>query len=105
MNKFKNILSILTELRAFCIRSVRRCFLRFTRKKFKIDKRLSKYYNKHSSNCVCKNKDLGVSCCVYVSCGPVPCDKPCKYCLFWEGYGLDNDIKNKCHDWIAKNFA
>jgi len=30
------------------------------------------------------------SCLVYCSCGPYNrCSRPCKYCLYWTGYGLD----------------
>ncbi len=51
---------------------------------------------KSASNCECceiENKDCtkcNKGCLNYIGCGPWNrCERPCKYCLYWTGYGLE----------------
>lgn len=51
--------------------------------------------NQHLNCCPClkDSKDCTncqEGCVNYVGCGPMHrCKRPCKYCLYWTGYGLD----------------
>jgi len=41
-------------------------------------------------------RERGNECVLYVSCGPKnKCSRPCKYCLYWTGYGLEWEGDNK----------
>lgn len=51
---------------------------------------INEYIEKASSEDNCKLYDKVDGCVNYVSCGPKNrCLCPCKRCLYWTGYGLE----------------
>jgi hypothetical protein len=50
---------------------------------------INEYIEKASSEGNCKLYNEVDGCVNYVGCGPKPCKNPCKYCLYWTGYGLE----------------
>ena len=95
----------LKSISKWLLAAVMRFFWRVARVRFDVDPKLKRAYRKIKNQAVPCPKH-SYNCSNYVGCGPEPrCDMPCPACLFWTGYGLRYDYKDKCEKWCSKNCA